>query len=133
RQTTPADVIPLATGGVLGKVGTFGVNGVSEPLADRWVITPAEKDEINAARTAYNAVVSGFAAANSTRVALADIDKALNDFITAQVYVMNGVTITPNINPPTGIYSEDGVHPNSRGYAFLGGVIIDAINTKFGA
>jgi hypothetical protein len=46
---------------------------------------------------------------------------------------MNGVTITPNINPPTGIYSEDGVHPNTRGYAFLSRVFIQAINERFGS
>jgi hypothetical protein len=46
---------------------------------------------------------------------------------------MNNITITPNINPPTGIYSEDGIHPNSRGYAFLSRVFIEAINTKFGS
>ncbi|HEX7027586.1 MAG TPA: hypothetical protein VF268_10115, partial [Gammaproteobacteria bacterium] len=42
-------------------------------------------------------------------------------------------TITPNINPPTGIYSEDGIHPNSRGYAFIANIFIDAINEQFGA
>lgn len=47
--------------------------------------------------------------------------------------MISGVSITPNINPPTGIYSEDGAHPNSRGYAFLSRVFIEAINTKFGA
>ncbi len=31
------------------------------------------------------------------------------------------------------MYSEDGVHPNSRGYAFLSRVFIEAINAKFGA
>jgi hypothetical protein len=40
---------------------------------------------------------------------------------------------TPNINPPTGIYSEEGLHPNSRGYAVIANVFIDAINAKFGA
>jgi lysophospholipase L1-like esterase len=64
---------------------------------------------------------------------LADVDAALNTLITAQAGIYNGVTITPNINPPTGIYSEDGVHPNTRGYAFLANVFIDAINAKFGS
>ena len=50
-----------------------------------------------------------------------------------KVMVANGVTITPNFTPPTGAFSEDGVHPNSRGYAFLANVYIDAINAKFGA
>jgi hypothetical protein len=47
--------------------------------------------------------------------------------------VVNGVTITPALTPPTGVFSEDGVHPNSRGYAYMANVFIDAINAKFGA
>jgi lysophospholipase L1-like esterase len=31
------------------------------------------------------------------------------------------------------MFSEDGLHPNSRGYAFTANVIIDAINTAFSA
>ena len=57
-------------------------------------------------------------------------------FTTAQVYYgadFNGITLTPNINPPTGIYSEDGAHFNTRGYAFISRTFISAINAKFGA
>nr|MCU0358881.1 hypothetical protein [Cyclobacteriaceae bacterium] len=50
---------------------------------------------------------------------------------TNRAAVLNGVTLTPNINPPTGIYSEDGAHFNTRGYAFIAKVFIDAINQKF--
>ncbi|MFM7851876.1 MAG: hypothetical protein ACKO96_08155, partial [Flammeovirgaceae bacterium] len=45
----------------------------------------------------------------------------------------DGVSITPSFAPPTGAFSEDGVHPNSRGYAFMANIFIDAINAKFGA
>jgi hypothetical protein len=136
RQTTNTDIIPLSTGTILGT--TVGgdpnkVNGVTIPLADQYVLIPTEIAEIEAARTAFNTTVKAVADANATRLALADVNKALSDFITARASVANNITITPNINPPTGIYSEDGVHPNSRGYAFLANVFIDAINTKFGA
>ncbi|MGC3945090.1 MAG: hypothetical protein QM762_11345 [Chryseolinea sp.] len=66
-------------------------------------------------------------------MAFANVDQALEALITARLMVMNNVSITPNINPPTGIYSEDGIHPNSRGYAFLSTVIISAINSRFGS
>ncbi len=131
RQTTAADVLPLATGSVLGTPGTFGILGVSEPVGDRYVITPTEKAQINDARTAYNAIIQAIVNANSASLALADVNTAFTNFTTAQV--INGVTVTPNINPPTGIYSEDGIHPNSRGYAFISRTIIEAINAKFGA
>ncbi len=136
RQTKNTDILPLATGSVIGT--TIGgdptkVNGVSVPLADQYVLIPSEISAINAARLAFNASVKAVADANPTRLAHADVDKGFTDFITNKFYVYNNVMITPNINPPTGIYSEDGVHPNSRGYAFISRIIIDAINTKFGS
>jgi hypothetical protein len=136
RQTKNTDIIPLSTGTVLGT--TVGgdatkVYGVTVPLGDQYALIPSEITEIATARTAFNAAVKTIADANSARVAHADIDKGFSDFITAQAMVSNGITITPNINPPTGIYSEDGVHPNSRGYAFIANIFIEAINEQFGA
>ena len=134
RQSTPSDIIPLGAGSILGTAGPGGTTyGVSFPVGDQYVIIPSEKTEIDNARTAFNTTVANFASANSTRVAVADIDAALNSLITSQVAVYNNVTITPNINPPTGIYSEDGAHFNSRGYAFISRAVISAINTKFSA
>lgn len=137
RMTTPTEIIPLSAGSVLGELADPNnpatVQGVAVPLADRYAITPAESSAIINRITEFNAHMKAYADANSTRLAYADVNKTLADFITAQFYVVDGVTITPNINPPTGIYSEDGLHPNSRGYAFFAGAIIDAINGKFGA
>jgi hypothetical protein len=134
RHSTATDVIPLGAGSIIGTPGPSGtVWGVSYPVGDRYVILPSEKTEIEAARTAFNTTVTNFANANSTRVVVADINAALNSLITAQAGVYNNVTITPNINPPTGIYSEDGAHFNTRGYAFISRVVIAAINTKFTA
>lgn len=136
RQTTPTDILPLGAGSVLGT--TVGgnpllVNGVSVPLADQYVLIPSEIAAINAARASFNASVAATVAAFPNNLALADIDAALTTLVTNKATVLNGVTITPNINPPTGMYSEDGVHPNSRGYAFLSRVFIESINAKFGA
>jgi len=136
RQTTATDIIPLSTGSVLGTLvggNPSMVNGITVPLGDNYALIPSEIAQIRAARDAFNATVSATVTANSTRLALADINAALAGLITAKAGVMNGVTITPNINPPTGIYSEDGVHPNSRGYAYLSTIFISAINAKFGA
>jgi len=133
RQSTPADVFPLSTGAVLGTTGTFGIWGVSEPLTDQYAIVPAEKEAINAARIAFNAAIQATVDAFPTKLALADVSASLNALVTNKAGVYNGVTITPNINPPTGIYSEDGVHPNSRGYAFISRAFIGAINEKFSA
>jgi hypothetical protein len=136
RQTTAADKLPLGAGSILGTLvggNPSLINGVTVPLADQYVLIPTEIEAINNARVAYNATVQAIVTANTTRLALADVNAALDGLVTAQAGIYNGVTITPNINPPTGIYSEDGVHPNARGYAFLSRVFISAINAKFGA
>ncbi len=136
RQTTSSDILPLGAGSVLGTLvggNPLLVNGVSVPLADQYVILPSERDAIIAAREAFNTSIAATVSANSSRLALADVSTAMANLVTAKATVINGVTITPNINPPTGMYSEDGVHPNSRGYAFLSRVFIEAINAKFGA
>lgn len=136
RQTKSNDILPLGAGSIIGtSIGgdQTKVYGVSVPLEDRYVLIPSEIEAISVARASYNATVKAIADANPNRLAFADIDAALNTLITNKAGVSNGVMITPNINPPTGIYSEDGVHPNSRGYAFLANVFIGAINAKFNA
>jgi hypothetical protein len=139
RQTTSSDIIPLSTGGVLGTLADPGnpasVKGVGVPLGDQYVLIPPEITAIETARTGYNNAIAGVAAAYSTRLALADVNAAVNTFLAnrAATSYNNNITITPNIDPPTGIYSEDGIHPNSRGYAFIANIFVDAINAKFGA
>jgi len=136
RQTTPTDIIPLSTGSVLGTlVGANPqlINGITVPLADKYCLIPSEIAAINTARTAYNMVIQNIVTANAGRLALADVDAQMNAFVAAKALIINGVTLTPNINPPTGIYSEDGLHPNTRGYALLANIFIDAINSTFGA
>lgn len=136
RQTRNTDLVPLSAGTVIGT--TIGgdpskINGVTVPMVDQYVLTKEEIKEIEDSRVAFNATVKATADANPTRLAFADVSKAYGDFVTAKASVLNNITITPNINPPTGIYSEDGIHPNSRGYAFLSRVFIEAINTQFGS
>lgn len=134
RQTKSTDIIPLSAGAVLGEeIAPGQVRGVSVPLGDQYALIPSEVVAIELARTGYNAAIAEVAANYSGQLALADVNAAFNTFLTNRAAVSNNITITPNINPPTGIYSEDGMHPNSRGYAFIANIFIDAINTKFGA
>jgi hypothetical protein len=83
--------------------------------------------------TEFNAHIKSVADANPDRLAFADVNQGMKNLVTAQAGIANGITFTPNINPPTGIYSEEGLHPNSRGYAFIANIFIDAINAKFAA
>ena len=81
RQTTSADILPLSTGSVLGVANA----GVNVPLADQYVLIPSEITAINDARNAYNAIVAGVAAANSTKIALADVNATMTAFVTASL------------------------------------------------
>ncbi len=142
RQALSSDLITLAAGGVLGTCPnppnspTF-VTGVSAPLDDQYVLIPTEIADIQARTIAFNDKIKAAAAAATDRVAVADVYQAYKDLAAnAKVgvfYSANGVTVTPSFAPPGGMFSEDAVHPNSRGYAFTANVFIDAINVKFGA
>ena len=137
RQTTATDIIPLSTGSVLGTLADpanpASVRGIGVPLADQYALIPSEITAIETARLGYNAVIASVADTYSTRLAIADVNAAFGTFLTNRMAIANNITITPNINPPTGIYSEDGIHPNSRGYAFIANIFIDAINEQFNA
>jgi hypothetical protein len=41
--------------------------------------------------------------------------------------------VDATLAPPFGAFSEDGVHPNSRGYALAAYWIIQQINQEFGS
>jgi hypothetical protein len=136
RQTTSSDILPLSAGSVIGTAiggDPTKVYGVSAPLPDQYVLIPSEVAAIESARAAFNSTVKSVADANTTRLAFADVDQHLEALIAARMMVINNVSISPNINPPTGIYSEDGIHPNSRGYAYIANAIITAVNTRFGS
>lgn len=135
RQSKPTDIVPLAAQLILGtELGPNQIMGVTVPVEDRHILIPEESEEIRTRIDEFNAYIESVASGTySGRLAFADVNAGLKNLVTAQAGVSNGVVITPNINPPTGIYSEDGLHPNSRGYAFIANIIIDAINNTFGA
>jgi hypothetical protein len=139
RQATATDLIPLTAGAVLGTClggNPLAVQGVSYPVGDKYAITSAELTIILTRTAEFNAAISTQIASNadrSARLALANVNTAYSAFVTAKAGVANNVTITPSFAPPTGAFSEDGIHPNTRGYAYTANIFIDAINAKFGS
>ncbi len=145
RQATANDLLVLTSSGVIGQLNTdvvaqlmglglpeanaaqLAVNGVTYPLADRWVLIPAEQQEIAAAQAGFNQVIEDTAAA---------FDLAFFDAKSLLAQVANG-----GINTDAGIvtatfatgggFSLDGVHPTARGYALAANGFIDAINAKY--
>lgn len=133
RQANSTDLICLTAGSVLGTLvnnNPLYINGVSIPLGDKYVLIQQEQDSVTSAVSAFNIIIKATA---SSRVAVADVNAAFTNFMTTQAIVSDGVMITPSFIPPFGAFSEDGVHPNSRGYAYLANIIIDAINASFSA
>ncbi|RAV98097.1 SGNH/GDSL hydrolase family protein [Pseudochryseolinea flava] len=136
RQTTAQDLVPLAAGSVLGTCYMNSPNavfGVSFPVADKYILIPSETQAILARTADFNAAINAAVEDSDGRLTVADVRSTYNAFVAAKGAIQDNVYMTPNFAPPTGIFSEDGLHPNSRGYAFTANIFIDAINAKFGS
>jgi len=139
RQATANDLIVLPASGVIGTPNAsspstqININGVTYPMANRWVLTANERAKVAAATTAYNNAIISIASANS--LAVADMNQILNVLVgglrieTGQLYTANyfsGATTEGQV-----LFSLDGVHPNARGYAVITNEIIKVINRHY--
>ncbi|WP_179004243.1 G-D-S-L family lipolytic protein [Winogradskyella forsetii] len=133
RQATVDDLIVLPASSFIGTEAVPGnpqtVNGVAIPLADKWVLTPEEQDEITVATQAYNASISAAASANG--LALVDLNSILVQASTTGVefdgYTLNTSLVTG------GLVSLDGIHPTARGYALMANSFLKAIDATYGS
>jgi hypothetical protein len=152
RQTTSEDRITLPAGAWLGTCvngQSTVINGVSFPLTnftvtssgfnfatlkgDDLVLLSSEVTTIKNRTMEFNSAIAAAVEGSGGRLALADVNGAFNEFVANRGAIVNGISLTPSISPPNAAFSEDGVHPNGRGYAFLANIFIDAINEEFGA
>ncbi len=132
RQATAEDLIVLPASSFIGT--TVGgnpqlVNGVSVPLADKWVLSKDEVLEVQNATDAYNATIQ--AAASTNNLALVDAKAIMNQLTTTGISG-NGFTMTSAF-VTGGAFSLDGVHPSPRGYALIANKFLEAINAKYGS
>ena len=113
----------------------LSVIGVAVPLGDNFTLLADELAEVQDRTDAFNTIIASTITGLGVgdRVALADVNTAFNDIVAGGPQLIDGVAIAATLAPPAGVFSEDGVHPNSRGYAIAANVFIDAINAKFGA
>jgi hypothetical protein len=132
RQATSEDLIVLTARTFIGT--TVGgnpaqVNGVSVPLADNWVLSKDEVQEVRVATDAYNASIEAianakglaFVNANALQSQIAQGGIAANNFTVTSAYVTGGG------------FSLDGVHPSPRGYALIANEFFRAINATYGS
>ncbi len=139
RQTTSDDLVTLLAATVLGTLADpnnpFSVIGVGVPLEDEFALLSDEATAVRDRIDAFNSII----AASITnlgvgdRVALADVHTFFDELVAGGPELMDGLAIANTLAPPAGIFSEDGLHPNSRGYAIAANVFIEAINSHFEA
>jgi lysophospholipase L1-like esterase len=141
RQTTANDLIVLPASSVIGSTNALSpsplinINGVTFPMANRWVLTANEKLKVANATASYNAAIVSIADAND--LAVADMNAILTQLVsglrieTGQVYTAN--YFSGSANEGLVLFSLDGVHPNARGYAVIANEVIKVINRFYNA
>lgn len=145
RQTTANDLLVLPASSVIGTPNAnasgnlaglnLNLNGVSYPIANRWVLTANEKAKVASAITGYNNAIVSIAA--SKNLAVADMNAILGQLVTG-LRVSSGQIYTANYFSGSAteggvLFSLDGVHPNARGYAVITNEIIKVINQHYGS
>jgi lysophospholipase L1-like esterase len=140
RQATAADLVVLTASSVIGSTNTaapaaINKNGISYPIANKYVLTATEKTKVANATTAYNASIRAIAAAKN--LAVADMNTIMTQLVsglrieTGQVYTAN--YFSGSATEGLVLFSLDGVHPNARGYAVIANEIIKVINHHYHA
>lgn len=132
RMATSEDLIVLPARSFIGT--TVGgnpaqVNGVSVPLADSWVLSKNEIQEVKVATDAYNAAIESIAQTKGLAFVNAN---ALQTQIAVGGIAANNVNVT-SAYVTGGGFSLDGVHPSPRGYALIANKFLEAINETYGS
>ena len=109
--------------------GQFSVEGISLPLADKWVLIPSEQEEIAIATAAFNQIIAS--AASQAGLALVDANSLLNQLANGGI-TSGQFTLTSSLVVGSA-FSLDGVHPTARGYALLANEFMKAIDVTYGS
>jgi hypothetical protein len=134
RQATADDLILLSASSAIaetapGVPAPINVNGISYPLADKWVLIPSEKAEIKAAVDSFNATIE----ATATQAGLAFVDtNALLAQLASTGLGSNNINLTSGLIVG-GAFSLDGIHLTTRGYAVIANEFMKAIDETYGS
>ncbi|GAA3632616.1 G-D-S-L family lipolytic protein [Flavivirga jejuensis] len=130
RQATAEDLFVLPSSAFIGTEGALGVNGVAVPLADKWVLTPEEQEEIKEATDSYNTAIAAIANTNDA-IALVDLNAILSEAASTGIdfdgFNLNADLVTG------GAIGLDGIHLTARGYALMANKFLEAIDAAFGS
>jgi hypothetical protein len=145
-QQTGPEIVLLAAGAVIGRPADpnnpLSLQGIVVPLAEQFHLTSNKIITIETARQTFNAIIQNVVnGANSgqTRLALYQTNSMSSAF--ADIWGLDGsgfgirvgtVTLAPDFSP-NGVFSTDGIHPNSRGVALVVNDMLDVIENTFGS
>ncbi len=132
RMATADDLILLPSKSFIGTMVDENpqlINGVSVPLADKWVLTKDEIMKVQTATTAYNTTIETLATAKD--LAFVDVNTMMSQLADGGI-MFDGFTMT-NQYVFGNTFSLDGVHPTARGNAFIANEILKAIDAKYGS
>lgn len=134
RQATSADLLVLPSRSLIGEpVDATDENttiyGLSEPFADKWILTPEEQEELIEATDGYNEVIS--TAAEAFDLALYDAKSRVDELSDDGISV-NGSLITSTY-ATGGFFSLDGIHLSPKGNGVTVNEMIEVINNKYGS
>ncbi|MGB2049992.1 MAG: G-D-S-L family lipolytic protein, partial [Flavobacteriaceae bacterium] len=133
RQATENDLVVILAASFIGTLADpnnpASVNGVGVPLADNWVLTETEVNEVKSATDLINGKISSIA----SELGYAHFDA--NDMFQR---IFSGDVTYNSFNPNAslvfgGMISLDGVHPTSRGYAIIANEFMKAIDETYGS
>lgn len=113
----------------MGRGIPAALGGSGQPLSDGVVLSAAEVATIQARVMAYNNIIR--TVANERNAAFVDANALLSD-LAANGINIGGVTFTSAFLTG-GVFSYDGVHPTSFGYAYIANQFIAAINETYNA
>lgn len=110
--------------------GQFSAEGITLPLADKWVLIPSEQQLIKTTIENYNTTIASIASSNEN-IALLDMKDILQD-AAANGIVFDNYMLQTNL-VTGGIVGLDGIHLTARGYAFLANKFLEKIDEAFGS
>ncbi len=100
----------------------------SNPIEHTYVMDRDEMEIVQTRTTELNAVIRELAAQYDFGVV--DMHQYLDDF--GSGFYLDGVEFSAKF-VEGGVFSLDGVHPNTKGYAIIANFFIEAINDKYGS
>jgi hypothetical protein len=124
RQIKEGELILLSI--TMDSLRCYGKGTPQKPISSKYVLDTAEINAIRQATQAYNAKLKN--AATLKNLAFVDMNAIFKQFSAG--YVFNGVSFS-NQYLRNSVFSLDGIHPCSRGYAIIANEFVKVINAKY--